>query len=249
MAVPLRVLEAFAVEIAVAAGMRAIGIMQFLPARVVSVLLPAPRHAARLPQLQCDVARVRLVRAVEGDVVGYQEFARAGDQRAEPRIEAGRAEVGLPLGILQFLFQAFVLALAHHRQVAPRRVTGSVLVEVNRDVKFPADALAQAPREFGAIVHGHVFDRDKRAHVAGAHARVRAAVHAHVDEPRGDGDAAESSLDHALRVADEGHHGAVGVRAGVDVHQSHARHRLYSLGDLAYFGQVAAFRKIGYALD
>ena len=79
---------------------------------------------------------------------------------------------------------------------------------------FVSHALAEALRQFHAVVHGQFRNRDEWHHVRGAHARVGALVLAHVDELVRLGDQLERPFEDGFRFADKGDHGAVGVAIG-----------------------------------
>ena len=248
LAVRLQGLEGGGVMAAVPAGEAPFGVLQLLAAAVEGAGLAAPGHAALLPELEGDVRGVGLVPGVQGDVVGDEELARTGDQGAEGGHVARRAEVRRPLGILELLLEALVLPLADHRQVAPLRAAGGVLVQVDGNAQLLAHALAQAPRQLRAVLQGHALHRDEGTHIAGAHAGVRPGVAAHVDHLGGLLHRPEGRLHHAVRIAHEGHHRAVRVRARIHVQQLHPGHRLHGVRDDLDLGHIPAFGKVGHAL-
>ena len=154
-----------------------------------------------------------------------------------------------PLGILELLGQALVLALAHRRQIAPLRPTGSLLIEIDRHLQLPAHPFAQLPGQFSAFLQGDARHRHERADVGGAHARMGALVGGHVQHLGGGLHALEGGLQHLPGGAHESHHGAVGVRPRIHIQQLDAGHRRDGVGDDLDLGQVTAFGKVGDALD
>ena len=147
-----RLLEGRAVEITIAAGEFAVLIEDHVAGIIEGVLLAAAGDATLFAQLQGDVGGVALVAAVEGDVVGDQEFAGAGDQGAGLRVEGGRAEVGGPVRVLEFLFQALVLALAHHGEVAPFGAARRMFVKIDRESRVRVPTRSPSLRASAAQV-------------------------------------------------------------------------------------------------
>jgi hypothetical protein len=78
---------------------------------------------------------------------------------------------------------------------------------------------------------------------------VRAVVLGHVDDLGGLGNGLEGALGRGVRVAHEGHHGAVRVRARIDVQQGHARDGFDGVRDLLDLGPVSSLGEIRDALD
>ena len=100
---------------------------------------------------------------VQVHVVGHQEAAGAetfvAPVRAVRSFQRVGAEVGRPLGGAQLAAQRLVLALAHVGQVAPLRARGGVLVEVDGDLQFVADA----PTDLRGPVRRALVHRRRRA--------------------------------------------------------------------------------------
>ena len=74
-------------------------------------------------------------------------------------------------------------------------------------------------------------------------------VLAHVDDLSGLAGSTECSLNDSLRLAHEGHDGAVGRLTGVHVEQLHAFHRFNVIRYLLDNAHVASLAEIGHALD
>jgi hypothetical protein len=174
--------------------------------------------------------------------------ASADHGRAGPGVEARGTEVRRPLRVAQLVGQPLVLALPDGRQILPLGPACRGLVQIDGDGQFAADALAHAPRDGRAVLHGHAGDRDEGADVSGPHPRVRAVVLGHVDDLGGLGDGLEGPLGHGVRVAHERHHGAVRVRPGVHVQHGHARDGLDGVRDLLELRPVSPLGEVGDTL-
>ena len=124
-----------------------------------------------------------------------------------------------------------------------------MFVEVNRQRQLTAHALGEAPRMRGGLLHGDAGNRNERANIGRAHARVLAAVLHHVDELAGLPNRAERRLGDGGRCADEGDDGAVGRLARVDVEQLDALDGLDLVGDLFDNRRIAAFTEIRNTFD
>ena len=101
------------------------------------------------------------------------------------------------------------------RSVGP--AAGGLLIQIDGKLQLPAHALAQAPGQLRAVLHGHAFHGNEGAHIAGAHAWVRTAVTAHIQHGESLLDAPEGGLHHGIRIAHEGHHRTVGVGTGIHI--------------------------------
>jgi hypothetical protein len=154
----------------------------------------------------------------------------------------------MPGRVGELLFQAFVLARAHHRQVAPLGRAGRLLVQVDRDARL-AQKAARLARQCRAILHRHAGHRHEGADVHRAHACVAAVVPGHVDQLGRTAAGTHRGFDHGFGCADEGDHRAMGVLARVHVEQRDTTHRF----DLGAQGldhrRVSAFGEVGNAFD
>ena len=151
------------------------------PARAMPIAL-----TKRKPPLLMRMRAGDLLRDIEPiggeiDVVGDERHARADDRRAGGRMRLRRAEV-----------RRSIRAAASSRR-APRTRRGGC----PRDCGAPAVAAASSYRKTGSWnrvatsaptsrasathLHRHAFDRDERADVDGAEARVLALVRAQID--------------------------------------------------------------------
>ena len=240
-------LEGGSGEVAVAAGEGALGVEDQLASLVVGLHAAAPGHAALLPQLEGNIGGVGLVGGIEGDVVGHEEFTGADDGGTGPWVVGGW-EIRRPVGILELLRQALVLAPPHLGQVAALGARGGGFVEVDRDGELFRHARAQASRQLGAILHAQAFHGDKGHHVGSSHARMGAMLLAHVDDLGGFGDAREGTLQHRLGLAHKGDHRAVRVGTRIHIKDAHARHGGDGIHHLLDPGGIPAFRDVRHAL-
>ena len=126
---------------------------------------------------------------------------------------------GAKSGVLQFLGQRLVLALADVGKAHAFGTGRRLAVQVDRDAQLLADPPAQPPGQLDAVLHGGTLHRHEGADVGGAHARVLALVLGHVDQLGRLADQPEGGLDDGVRRPGEGDHRAVGGRAGIDVQQ------------------------------
>jgi hypothetical protein len=124
-----------------------------------------------------------------------------------------------------------------------------MLIQVNRDIQFLGHARAQCPRQLHALLHGGGSERNKWAHIGGAHARVLSAVSRHVDQLRSARDTPERGVHRTIQLRHKGHHGAVGVTPGVDIQQVDAVALRNCRHDGIDDGLVASFTEIGNTLD
>ncbi len=159
------------------------------------------------------------------------------------------AEVGSLILGSQLLGQSLVLARTAYSQIAALGSERSGLVAVGRDRQLVGDALGQLARHSGALVERDARDGDQRQHVAGAHARMRSLVLAHVDKLRCTAYGGQRRLHDGLGFADEGHDRAVGRFARIDVEQFDALGFFDHFGDLPYDLLIASLAEIGDAFD
>ena len=240
-------LEAAAGEVAVTAGERALGVEDQFPCLVVGFHAAPPGHAALLPQLEGDVRGMGLIRGVQRDVVGHQEFPGADDGGAGPGVVAGR-EVWLPLGILELPFQSLVLAPANLGEVAALGPGGSGFVEIHRNGQLPGHTVPQAAGQLGAVLHAHPFHGHEGHHVRGPHARMGAVLLAHVDDLGGFRDAGKGPGQHRLGLAHEGDHRAVGVSPRIHVQDFDTGHGGDGVPHLLDLRGIPAFRDVWHTL-
>ena len=164
-------------------------------------------------------------------------------------LKAAGPKSGAKSGILELLGQRLVLPLADLGQGTPLGLPGGVFVEIDRNVEFFADPLAQPFGHLDAVLHGGALDRDQRADVGGAHPGMGPGVLGHVDQLSRLGDGPEGGLFHRLGRADEGDHGAVGRGAGVDIQEHGPLHRLDLGGDRVDHAAVPPLAEVRHALD
>ena len=172
------------------------------------------------------------------------------DARAGGRVQARGAEIRLPVRVrLDIDLEAFVFAAPHVREGAPVGPGCGRLVQVDGDVEFVRDPLADGARQGDAILHRHARDRDERKDIEGAHTRMLAAMRVHVDPLDRRGRSSKCRFGHRPPVSDERDHGAVVVRVHLDVQDPRS-------GDGRDRGPeriddvlAPAFRKVRHALD
>ena len=190
------------------------------------------------------------IRGIQVDVVGDEEFARADDGGARGGMELGIADVGATVRIaLQVFAQAFELPATNVFKIYAIGAGGRGFVEKYRDaVAFP-DFVADSPGERDAIVERHSFDGNEGHHVGGSHARVSALMRSEIDERGSFGDTAQRRFGNGIGIAGEGHDAAVVVAVHFAVEDIHAGHAAHGGDDGVHFRGIAAFGKIGNALD
>ena len=132
--------------------------------------------AREVPDRLRDRVRDREVGRREVDVVGDERRPRAHDDGASGRVWHGRAEVGLPGGILHLLREALELALADVREVLPLGGGRRILVEEDREGETLREGLPESLRERDAFGASRATHGDEGDHVDRPEARVRACV-------------------------------------------------------------------------
>ena len=165
-------------------------------------------------------------------------------------MDAGRAEIGSPRGILaDRLAQALELAAPHVRQAHALGSGRGRFVEEHRDAELVADAASDRARDRRALVERDALDRHERHDVGGAHARMLAAMTIQIDLLGRALHRAEGRLHHRLGLAGEREDRAVVIGVHLVVEEHDARRggdRLEEgLDDLT----TTTFGKIGNAFD
>ena len=206
-------------------------------------------HPAFFPDIERDGIGSTHRSSIQVYVVGDQKVAGPNDRGAPLGIEAGGTKIRLPIGLLQFFRQSLVLSRADGSQVAALRATGGSFVQEDRQIQLTAHAFPQATCPGNGLFHGDVGNRDKGTYVGRAHARVLAAMLAHVNNFAGFSDGQKGSFYHGFRSAHEGNHGAVGRFAGINVQQFDAFYAFDHCGDLPDHCGITSFGEVGDAFD
>ena len=188
--------------------------------------------------------------AAEIDVVRDEEGAGADDGGASGGMHMIGAEVRHALGIgADLRLGQLKLAAADVGEVLAVGARGGALVQEDRNAEFIADALAEGAREGDAVVHGGALERNERADVGGADARVFAGVRVEVNELGGLGDATEGGVHGGLGGGDDGHDRPIVRRIAGHIEDSDA----LAVGDGVTDGRdhlgAAAFGEVGDEFD
>ena len=158
------------------------------------------------------------------NIVGDERMARP-DDGGPGGAQPGGAKVRLPYWVRCDLhFEPFILPMANVLKVGAFRAGGGFLVQIDRDIQFPANAVPQAARHLDALFHADIGYGHKRHHVCSTQAWVGTAVLVKVDQPGGCPDGPECRFFDWRRWAGECDHAAVMIGVGTVVKQGYFSH-------------------------
>ena len=159
------------------------------------------------------------------------------------------AEVGLPLLGAETGRETLVLAGAAVGQVAALGNKGGVLVAVDGDLQFLAEALAQLVGILDHLFHSDVAHGDEGADISSTLTGVGTVVLGHIDKFGSLLHHLIGGFEHRLGLTHEGDDGAVGGLAGVDIEELHTFDLLNLGSHLIDDIHVAALADIRHAFN
>ncbi len=151
--------------------------------------------------------------------------------------------------LLHFFAQPFELPSPHIFKIHALRPRRRRFVIKHRYPVALPDFVAYPPGQRHAILDGHAIDGNKRQHVRRAHARMRTLVFRQVDQFHGFAGAQDSRFRHRLRFARQRDYAAVMVGVHFAIQHIYARHTAHRRDNGIDLRGVAAFAKIGHALN
>ncbi|OQB84491.1 MAG: hypothetical protein BWX85_00971 [Chloroflexi bacterium ADurb.Bin120] len=148
-----------------------------------------------------------------GNIVGGQVNVE-GDQRmpGSDHCRAGaRQPGGSKIGIAsgnnaKLLFECFILSSANILKIDPLGLSGSLLIQVNRDLQRFTNALTQATRHLNTFCHGYPGNRNKGDDISGANPGMLALVLIQVNQFARFGNRQKRRLFNAFRRPHKGDH-------------------------------------------
>ena len=146
-----------------------------------------------------------------------------------------------PVFTTETLGQTFIFAAAADCEILAPGFESRSLVGVNGYIQFVGDTTSEVAGHFGGLFEGNAADRNQRADVSSAHARVCAMMAAHVDKLSSFPDATECSFLNRFGIAYESYYSPVGGFAGVYIKKTHAFYRFNRIGNLFDNSAIAPF--------
>jgi hypothetical protein len=208
-----------------------------------------PFRTPDLPHVERDRVRAPGRGGVEVHVIRDEEVARADHRGTALRMERRGTEVGPPRRIGELPLEALVFPLADVREVLPGGIGLRGFIEIDGDAELGAHPFRQPPCQHCRFVQGDPVQRHQGTDVRRPHARVLAAVRAHVDEPGRFADGAIRGLHDGLRCPGEGDYSAIRRLAGVDMQERGPFNLFDPGGNLPDEIEVTSFAEIRDTLE